>query len=149
MADLKTMDGGYLEAEMMAKAGATHVVVMARGHPATVKTVVKAGRDYGVRVMGDDLGCEDKPAAARMLEDPGVPHARNKPWPWILYPFLWDKLHYRFTAYGCPRVDCKIRVADEAGECILLWLGTPGELALVRVKRRSAGLDRRLQSGGD
>ena len=72
VADLKTMDGGYLEAEMMAKAGATHVVVMARAHPATVKTVVKAGRDYGVRVMGDDLGCEDKAAAARMLEDLGV-----------------------------------------------------------------------------
>ncbi len=30
VADLKTMDGGYLEAEVMAKAGATHVVVMAR-----------------------------------------------------------------------------------------------------------------------
>src|SRR5579885_3510524 len=58
VADLKTMDGGYLEAEMMAKAGATHVVVMARAHPATIKTVVKAGRDYGVKVMGDDLGCE-------------------------------------------------------------------------------------------
>jgi 3-hexulose-6-phosphate synthase len=72
VADLKTMDGGYLEAEMMAKAGATHVVVMARAHPATVKTVVKAGRDYGVRVMGDNLGCEDKPATARMLEDLGV-----------------------------------------------------------------------------
>src|SRR5579875_3504736 len=54
VADLKTMDGGYLEAEMMAKAGATHVVVMARAHPATIKTVVKAGRDYGVKVMGYD-----------------------------------------------------------------------------------------------
>ena len=64
VADLKTMDGGYLEAEMMAKAGATHVVVMARAHPATLKVVVKAGRDYGVKVMGDDLACEDKPAAA-------------------------------------------------------------------------------------
>ncbi|MFV1980696.1 MAG: orotidine 5'-phosphate decarboxylase / HUMPS family protein, partial [Rhodothermia bacterium] len=30
VADLKTMDGGWLEAELMAKAGATHVVVMAR-----------------------------------------------------------------------------------------------------------------------
>src|SRR4029450_5378490 len=37
VADLKTMDGGYLEAEMMAQAGATHVVVMARAHPATIK----------------------------------------------------------------------------------------------------------------
>ena len=38
------MDGGYLEAEMMAKAGATHVVVMARAHPETIKVVVQAGR---------------------------------------------------------------------------------------------------------
>ena len=72
VADLKTMDGGYLEAEMMAKAGATHVVVMARAHPATLKVVVQAGRDYGIKVMGDDLGCEDKPAAARMMQELGV-----------------------------------------------------------------------------
>ena len=72
VADLKTMDGGYLEAEMMAKAGATHVVVMARAHPATLKVVVKAGRDYGAKVMGDDLACEDKPAAARRMEELGV-----------------------------------------------------------------------------
>src|SRR3990170_2096267 len=51
VADLKTMDGGYLEAEMMAKAGATHVVVMARAHEETIKVVVKAGKDYGIGVM--------------------------------------------------------------------------------------------------
>src|SRR5262249_5581825 len=72
VADLKTMDGGYLEAEMMARAGATHVVVMARAHRETVKAVVKAGRDHGVKVMGDTLACEDKVAASRMLEDLGV-----------------------------------------------------------------------------
>ncbi len=71
VADLKTMDGGYLEAEMMAKAGATHVVVMARAHPETIKCVVKAGRDYGVKVMGDNLGCEDMVAGAKHLEDLG------------------------------------------------------------------------------
>ncbi|HEY3137592.1 MAG TPA: orotidine 5'-phosphate decarboxylase / HUMPS family protein [Blastocatellia bacterium] len=72
VADLKTMDGGYLEAEMMAKAGATHVVVMARAHVETVKAVVKAGRDYGIKVMGDNLGCEDKPTSSRIMEDLGV-----------------------------------------------------------------------------
>lgn len=71
VADLKTMDGGYLEAEMMAKAGATHVVVMARAHEETIKCVVKAGKDFGVKVMGDNLGCEDMIAAARWLEDLG------------------------------------------------------------------------------
>ena len=68
VADLKTMDGGYLEAEMMAKAGATHVVVMARAHEETIKCVVNAGRDFGVKVMGDNLGCEDMVEAAKWLE---------------------------------------------------------------------------------
>src|SRR5882672_9293431 len=71
VADLKTMDGGYLEAEMMAKAGATHVVVMARAHPATIKCVVQAGHDYGIKVMGDNLGCPDMVAGAKELEDLG------------------------------------------------------------------------------
>jgi 3-hexulose-6-phosphate synthase len=71
VADLKTMDGGYLEAEMMAKAGATHVVVMARAHEETLKCVVKAGRDYNVKVMGDNLGCPDMVAGAKMIEDLG------------------------------------------------------------------------------
>ena len=71
VADLKTMDGGYLEAEMMAKAGATHVVVMGRAHEETIKCVVKAGRDFGVKVMGDNLACDDKAAASRLMEDTG------------------------------------------------------------------------------
>ena len=71
VADLKTMDGGYLEAEMMAKAGATHVVVMARAHEETIKCVVQAGRDFGVGVMGDNLGCDNMVAAAQWLEDLG------------------------------------------------------------------------------
>ena len=71
VADLKTMDGGYLETEMMAKAGATHVVVMARAHKETIKVVVKAGKDFGVKVMGDNLGCPDMVEGARMLEKLG------------------------------------------------------------------------------
>lgn len=71
VADLKTMDGGYLEAEMMAKAGATHVVVMARAHEETIRCVVKAGRDFGVKVMGDNLGCPNMVDGAKRLEDLG------------------------------------------------------------------------------
>ena len=71
VADLKTMDGGYLEAEMMAKAGATHVVVMARAHEETIRCVVKAGRDFGIGVMGDNMVAADMVAAARWLEDLG------------------------------------------------------------------------------
>jgi 3-hexulose-6-phosphate synthase len=71
VADLKTMDGGYLEVEMMAKAGATHVVVMARAHEETVRCVVKAGHDFGVKVMGDNMVSPDMVAGAKWLEDLG------------------------------------------------------------------------------
>ena len=70
VADLKTMDGGYLEAEMMAQAGATHVVVMSRAHEETIHCVVQAGKDHGVKVMGDNLA-DDMVPAARRLEDLG------------------------------------------------------------------------------
>jgi 3-hexulose-6-phosphate synthase len=71
VADLKTMDGGYLEAEMMAGAGATHVVVMARAHEETIRCVVKAGKDYGIKVMGDNMICPDMIAGAKWLEELG------------------------------------------------------------------------------
>ena len=71
VADLKTMDGGYLEAEMMAKAGATHVVVMARAHVETIRVVIQAGKDYGIGVMGDNLAAVDMIDAAKQLEDLG------------------------------------------------------------------------------
>ena len=71
VADLKTMDGGYLEAQMMAQAGATHVVVMARAHEETIRCVVKAGKDFGVQVMGDNMICPDMVAGAKWLENLG------------------------------------------------------------------------------
>src|SRR4051812_39287264 len=47
VADLKTMDGGYLEAELMARAGATHVVVMDRAHEETLPSGGEGGRGLG------------------------------------------------------------------------------------------------------
>ena len=72
VADLKTMDGGYLEAEMMAKAGASFVVVMGRAHEATVRRVIDAARDHGIKVMGDNLAADDRVANAKWLESLGV-----------------------------------------------------------------------------
>jgi 3-hexulose-6-phosphate synthase/6-phospho-3-hexuloisomerase len=71
IADLKAMDGGRSDVEMMAQAGATHIVVMARAHPETIKAAVSAGREHNVRIMGDTLASSDKVAAARLLEDLG------------------------------------------------------------------------------
>ena len=71
VADLKAMDGGRLDAQMTAKAGATHVVVMERAHPETIKAMVQAAKDLGLKVMGDNLAAEDRGAAAKRLEDLG------------------------------------------------------------------------------
>jgi 3-hexulose-6-phosphate synthase len=72
VADLKTMDGGYLEVEMMAKAGASWCVVMGVAHPATVKACVAAARHYGIGIMGDILAAPDKVATALQLQGMGV-----------------------------------------------------------------------------
>jgi 3-hexulose-6-phosphate synthase len=72
VADLKTMDGGYLEAEMMARAGASFVVVMGRAHEATIRRVVDAGRDFNIGVMGDNLAADDRVANGRWLQRLGV-----------------------------------------------------------------------------
>ena len=44
---------------------------MARAHEETIRVVVKAGADFGVEVMGDNLGCADMVAAASRLEELG------------------------------------------------------------------------------
>jgi 3-hexulose-6-phosphate synthase/6-phospho-3-hexuloisomerase len=72
VADLKTMDAGYLEAEMMFRAGATFVVVMAVAHERTVREAVRAARQYGGYVMADLMLHPDKAAMARRLSDWGA-----------------------------------------------------------------------------
>ena len=71
VADLKIMDGGWLEAEIMAKAGASMVVVMGQAHAETVELAVKAGRDFGLKVMGDNMAMPDPVEGAKTLQQLG------------------------------------------------------------------------------
>ncbi len=72
IADLKTMDAGYLEAEMMYKAGATFVVVMGVAHEHTIKEAVRAAREFGCYVMGDIMLHPNKVEIARKMQEWGV-----------------------------------------------------------------------------
>lgn len=72
IADLKTMDAGFLEAEMMYKAGATFVVVMGVAHRHTIRESVRAARQYDRYVMGDIMLHPDKADIARKMESWGV-----------------------------------------------------------------------------
>src|SRR5690625_7195726 len=56
---------------MLAKAGAAHVVVMALAHEEMIFCVVEAGREFGVKVVGVNLACEDMVDGARYLEELG------------------------------------------------------------------------------
>jgi 3-hexulose-6-phosphate synthase/6-phospho-3-hexuloisomerase len=72
VADLKTMDGAGLEAEMMFQAGANMVVVMGQAHDASIIEQVKMARRYNGQVMCDVMLCPDKPARARRAQELGV-----------------------------------------------------------------------------
>lgn len=72
VADLKTMDGAGLEAEMMFKAGANMVVVMGQAHDASIIEQVKMAKHYGGKVMCDVMLCPDKPGRALEAQRMGV-----------------------------------------------------------------------------
>jgi 3-hexulose-6-phosphate synthase len=72
VADLKIMDGGALETDLAAEAGASFVVVMSRATDATIRSVVRAARNRGVRVMADILGAADYRAEAKRVEELGA-----------------------------------------------------------------------------
>jgi len=72
VADLKTMDGAGLEAEMMFKAGANMVVVMGQAHDASIIEQVKMAKRYSGKVMCDVMICPDKPKRAQEAEAMGV-----------------------------------------------------------------------------
>jgi 3-hexulose-6-phosphate synthase/6-phospho-3-hexuloisomerase len=72
VADLKTMDGAGLEAEMMFKAGADMVVVMGQAHDASIIEQVEMAKRYGGKVMCDVMLCPDKPGRAKEAEEMGV-----------------------------------------------------------------------------
>jgi 3-hexulose-6-phosphate synthase len=72
VADLKTMDGAGLEAEVMFKAGANMVVVMGQAHNASIIEQVTMARRYGGKVMCDVMLCPNKPRRAREAQALGV-----------------------------------------------------------------------------
>ncbi len=72
VADLKTMDGAGLEAEMMFKAGADYVVVMGVAHDASIIEQVKMAQQYGGKVMCDVMLCPDKAGRAKEAQEMGV-----------------------------------------------------------------------------
>ena len=72
VADLKILDVGGFETEIAGRAGASVVTVMGVSDDPTIEEAVRAGRKYGVEIMVDLLGVEDKPTRAQEVENMGV-----------------------------------------------------------------------------
>ncbi len=75
VADLKTMDTGYIEVEMAAQAGADIICILALASDETIKDALGAAKKYNVKVMADLIGIEDKDEIierAKELEKLGV-----------------------------------------------------------------------------
>lgn len=147
VADLKTMDAGFLEAEMMLKAGAAFVVVMAVAHERTVREAVRAGKQYGGRVMADVMLHPDKPGIAKRLEQWGVDA--------IIVHTGYDERHQEtgkspLDDLAAVRAAVKIPLQAVGGLSIEQAAGMPGRGAsLVVIGAPLAIADAELKPGAD
>lgn len=67
LADTKIMDGGALEAEDVARAGADIMTVLAVSDNSTVREVIETAHRFGRRVLADLMCIRDIPARSREL----------------------------------------------------------------------------------
>jgi 3-hexulose-6-phosphate synthase/6-phospho-3-hexuloisomerase len=72
VADMKTMDAGYLETKMAAKAKADIISILALADDQTIKDAVKAGKDFGIEVSCDLINVKNPIERGKELEELGV-----------------------------------------------------------------------------
>lgn len=104
VADLKTMDGAGLEAEMMIGAGAEYLVVMSQAHWSSVKEMVRVAHDLGAKVMADILNAPNKVEAAREMQDFGVD--------WIIHHIGYDERRYVPNISPLDQIDDILKVTQ-------------------------------------
>jgi 3-hexulose-6-phosphate synthase len=73
LADLKIMDGGYIEAGSAFKRGANIVTVLGVAHDKTILAALKAAQEHGGKIMADLINVKQVVVRARELEELGVP----------------------------------------------------------------------------
>lgn len=72
VADMKTMDVGAFEVEIASKAGANIVIIMGVSDDGTIKEAIRAGQQYGVKIMVDLMSIPDKQTRAVQLQKFGA-----------------------------------------------------------------------------
>jgi len=72
LADLKTADAGFLEADLAFAAGADLVTVLGAAGDPTIEGAVEAGRKHGKKVVADLIGVDHRIERAREVTKLGV-----------------------------------------------------------------------------
>lgn len=72
LADLKTLDTGWLETEIAARNGADIVTVSALAHNKTIVDAVMCARNFGIRIMADLMQVPDPVDRSLELCDLGI-----------------------------------------------------------------------------
>jgi 3-hexulose-6-phosphate synthase/6-phospho-3-hexuloisomerase len=72
VADMKTMDVGAFEVEIATKAGANVVIIMGVSDNGTIQEAIRAGKQYGAKIMVDLMSVPDKPARGRQIQEFGA-----------------------------------------------------------------------------
>ncbi len=153
VADLKTMDGAGLEAEMMFQAGANMTVVMGQAHDASIVEQVKMARRYGGKVMCDVMLCADKPGRARQAQELGVDYVivhtgfdeRNMVHglsPLDDLPAILDAVSIPVQAVGGLSIDQAIQTLEMGAEIVVF--GAPLVISGTEFKPADPNLERIL-----
>ncbi|MBR9681635.1 MAG: 3-hexulose-6-phosphate synthase [Candidatus Altiarchaeota archaeon] len=71
VADTKTADVAFLEADLARKAGATYFTVLATAPRSTLKEALRARKELGIKVAVDFIGVADKIAMIKELKGRG------------------------------------------------------------------------------
>jgi len=72
VADMKTMDTGYLETELAAKAGADIVSILATADDNTIKGAIEAGKKLKLKICCDLINVKEPVKRAKEMEKLGV-----------------------------------------------------------------------------
>ena len=70
--DLKIHDGGYSCTRAAYENGADYVTVLAAAEDITILQAVRAGRDFGIKVVADMIGCQNLVERMRAVDQMGV-----------------------------------------------------------------------------
>lgn len=72
LADMKIMDGGYLEAKYAYEAGATYATILGVSDNRTIQGAIKATRDYNRQLVIDMICVTDLPTRIAKMEELGA-----------------------------------------------------------------------------